>query len=782
MSMTRSPWLRRPRGRALPTLEVLEARNLLNFSQPVLSATGFGPQAIATGDFNRDGKLDVVTANSDNTVSVLFGRGDGTFEPPVNYPVGTNPVRVAVGSLRNNGLLDLVTVNLGSNDLTVLLNNGDGTFSPGDTVAVDRGPRAVALADFNRDGKLDLFVAGTDGSNHRADVLLGNGDGTFRALPPMVPNAAPTDLVLGDFDRDGIPDLVAANAGGYTLSIFGGRGDGTFGQSGLAAGHRVLGIAAGSLSGNGILDLVVPGDTYGRVAVLRGNGDGRFRDPQTYGFFGAGLFAAVADLNNDGKPDVALIDEADRLSVLYNNGSGDFGDFVTYPLSPTPGASPTALAVGDFNRDGKLDVVAALRGASSVSVLLYEPDVTRLTVTAPAAARAGDVLPVTVSARLADGSAAPDYAGRVHFTSSDPLAVLPADYIFTAADHGTHTFAVSLRRAGGQQVTVADTAASALTAGADVAVSPAGANHFAVTPLTSPVRAGSVNTFAVDARDAFDNAATGYRGTVHFTSTDPRATLPEDYTFTAADGGSHGFAAVLRTSGTQTLTATDTRVAARTGSAAIPVTPAAATHLAVTDAPLTTAAGAAFAFTVTAKDPYGNTATGYRGSVHFGSSDGGAALPDDYAFTAGDAGSHPFRAALVSAGGQSLTAGDGAGLSGTQGGILVTPAAAAYLVLAAPAEVSAGVPFELTVTAYDAYGNVATGYAGTVHLTSTDPQAVLPDDYTFTADDGGAHSFTVRLSTPGPVTLTVTDTLTPDLTAAADVTALPPTPPGASRA
>src|SRR5579883_3280757 len=92
---------------SLPRLEALEDRVLLSFSPPILSAAGVGANAVAVADFNGDGNLDVVTANSiNNSVSVLFGRGDGTFAPPATYPAGTNPVRVAVGSLRGNGLMD----------------------------------------------------------------------------------------------------------------------------------------------------------------------------------------------------------------------------------------------------------------------------------------------------------------------------------------------------------------------------------------------------------------------------------------------------------------------------------------------------------------------------------------------------------------------------------------------------------------------------------------------------------------------------------------------------
>ena len=137
---------------------------------------------------------------------------------------------------------------------------------------------------------------------------------------------------------------------------------------------------------------------------------------------------------------------------------------------------------------------------------------------------------------------------------------------------------------------------------------------------------------------------------------------------------------------------------------------------------------------MTALDAFGNAATGYTGTVHFGSSDARAALPADYTFTAADAGTHIFTATLKTAGTQSLTATDttNGSVTGGQAGITVTPGAAVSFTLSAPASVTSGTPFAVTVTARDAYGNVATGYRGTVRFTSSDRRAILPSNYTFT--------------------------------------------------
>jgi hypothetical protein len=167
-------------------------------------------------------------------------------------------------------------------------------------------------------------------------------------------------------------------------------------------------------------------------------------------------------------------------------------------------------------------------------------------------------------------------------------------------------------------------------------------------------------------------------------------------------------------------------------------------------------------FTVTAQDSYGNRVSGYRGTVHFKSSDAKAVLPGNYTFTAADGGMHTFSATLKTAGTQSLTATDTAKgtLTGAQGSIQVNPAAASRFVLSARASVNAGANFSLTVSIVDAYGNVVTGYRGTISFSSSDSTANLPKNYTFTAADLGVHIFTgLMLRKKGKQTIAVKDTL-----------------------
>src|SRR5262249_24803210 len=157
----------------------------------------------------------------------------------------------------------------------------------------------------------------------------------------------------------------------------------------------------------------------------------------------------------------------------------------------------------------------------------------------------------------------------------------------------------------------------------------------------------------------------------------------------------------------------------------------------------------------TALDAYGNTATGYTGIVHFTSSDGLAGLPGDYTFTGVDAGAHIFAngVTLKTAGSQTVTGTDTvtSSITGTSGTITVGAASATHYSVTAPASSTAGNAFNLTVMALDAYGNKATGYTGIIHFTSSDGQAVLPGNYTFTGGDAGMHTFTngITLKTAG---------------------------------
>jgi len=316
--------------------------------------------------------------------------------------------------------------------------------------------------------------------------------------------------------------------------------------------------------------------------------------------------------------------------------------------------------------------------------------------------------------------------------------------------------------AGTQSITATDTANGSLTGSeGGIAVRAARAASLTVSGYPNPTTSGQAGAFTVALFDRYGNAATGYAGTVRFASSDAQATLPADYTFTGADAGTHTFLATLRTAGTQKIGAADTSTRLLSGEQGdIMVNPASGSTLAVSGYPSPSGAGVARTIVVTAYDPAGNVSTGYTGRVHFASSDPGAVLPADYTFAASDAGTHAFSATLVTVGTQSISATDGGSpaASGAQSGIAIQPGAAASLALGGyPAQTASGETHTITATLLDAYGNVSTGYRGTLHLTSSDPDAVLAPDDTFTEADAGIHAFTVALATVGTQSITATD-------------------------
>jgi hypothetical protein len=171
------------------------------------------------------------------------------------------------------------------------------------------------------------------------------------------------------------------------------------------------------------------------------------------------------------------------------------------------------------------------------------------------------------------------------------------------------------------------------------------------------VTAGTAGSLTVTARDAFGNPTTAYTGKVHLSTSDAQGSLPADYTFTAGDGGAHTFSVTLDTAGSQSITAADAGAGSITGSqTGITVNPAAASTLVLSGFPSSATAGTVAIATVTARDPYGNVAGAYTGTVHIGSSDAQADLAPDYAFTSADAGQHTFTVTLKTAGKESVTA------------------------------------------------------------------------------------------------------------------------------
>jgi hypothetical protein len=396
--------------------------------------------------------------------------------------------------------------------------------------------------------------------------------------------------------------------------------------------------------------------------------------------------------------------------------------------------------------------------------------VTSLQVIVPSSVQAGVPAAVEVIALNASNLPAYTYTGTVHFTSSDGAATSPANYTFTAQDHGVHFFQETFNTTGSQTLTVTDTAAATITGSATTTVDPAPVATHVLVIAPPSLLAGIAAPVEVVVLDASNHLATNYTGTVHFTSSDSTATLPANYTFTSSDHGVHFFQVTLNTQGSQTITATDTTTTSLTGTATTTVNPApVATHFLVL-APDNVQPGVATQVEVVALDASNHLAYNYTGTVQFSSSDSSASLPVNYTFTTSNQGIASVDVTWQTADSQTITATDttNSGLNGSATvQVATTPTsnnAATHLLVIAPSVVDLGLAFPVKVFALDAANHLAVGYTGTVQLSSSDNAATLPPAYTFTAQNYGIHFFTVTLATQGTQTITVTDTTTATIT------------------
>jgi hypothetical protein len=381
----------------------------------------------------------------------------------------------------------------------------------------------------------------------------------------------------------------------------------------------------------------------------------------------------------------------------------------------------------------------------------------QIIIEAPSSVPPDEPFDLTVKICDAYGNTVPDYTGTVHFTSSDLGATLPADYPFIPADQGQHTFSVTLHTPGLQMVTATDIANPALSGTANIQVLAGPPQGLVVFGFPAQTQSGAAHTFTVEALDAFGNVAPTYTGTVVFSSSDQRASLPRSYTFTTDDAGIHSFTATLETPGLQSLTVTDPTADFTSSQDGILVLPA---RFVLSGFPSPVSAGARNRFVLRAVDAAGNPDPGYSGTVHFASSDLQADLPADYTFTSSDRGTHVFLAGLKTAGVQWISATDLAwtDVTGMQSGIQVDPGPVSHLRLRGlPTPVYSGNPFNFTVAATDDYDNVVPTYGDSVSFGSSDSRATLPSPWTFTAADRGVHSFTATLRTLGDQSITVGD-------------------------
>lgn len=354
--------------------------------------TGTESSGVVTGDFNGDGKTDLVVLNNGGTpcgsigsVSIWLGNGDETFKAAPSMPISGCPANIVAGDFNGDHKLDLAFAS--GSTVTVLFGNGDGTFSAS-TTSLATGAIFLATGDFNGDGIADLVAMPVSGTSGTVTVLLGQTNGTFVTKSVTVPLLShPLGIAVADFNGDGKADIAALSADytpDTTVATLLGNGDGTFqpgastdiGQSFSAAMNADQMFAAGDFDGDGKADLVIAGaTTVDAFEVLMSKGDGSFtvEPPVALGanYDSVSISVATADFDGDGKADIAVLND-NIVGIYLRKGDGTFTSHVQLDSGAETVPDWLALAVGDFNGDGQPDVATVNSDSDLVSLAIVQ--------------------------------------------------------------------------------------------------------------------------------------------------------------------------------------------------------------------------------------------------------------------------------------------------------------------------------------------------------------------------------------------------------------------------
>jgi hypothetical protein len=353
-----------------------EAAPVTNIVIPPDSSNSGGAISIASADFNGDGLPDFIVGQSSTSpglgIVAFLTERNGSLGKGVVYAQNDALSYVAVGDLGRNGKADVVASNWAIGAVEVLSGNGDGTFQSPTSIPLPGITNGLVIADLNGDGWPDVAMAGKDPVVY---ILLNDGKGSLTLAGTYPISAAAHELVVADLNNDGKPDLAVAMTSTSRVAILLGNGNGSFASAPdyNTTMSSVYGIAAGDLTGNGNLDLVVTSPGDGSIAVAVSHGDGSFSPPSIYP---ASLLksqlnpspgeVALSDVNKDGKLDIVYANSGySSVGVLLGDGAGNFSGPSEFPS----GGGSLAVAISDINKDSWPDVVTADEHFSGVSVL-----------------------------------------------------------------------------------------------------------------------------------------------------------------------------------------------------------------------------------------------------------------------------------------------------------------------------------------------------------------------------------------------------------------------------
>ncbi len=719
-----------------------------------------------TANSSLTGSESGITVNPGSTTHLAF------LQQPSNVTAGTS-ISPAVKVEELDQFNNVVTTDSSSQvSLAFGSNPGGATLSGGSAVTVSHGVATFSSVSANLVGTGDTLVASSGSLNVTSS--------SFNVTP-----GAAVSLQVSGF-----PSSVTAGSSGTVtitaLDAFGNTATGYTGTIHFTSSDSNAVLPANATLTNGVGTFSVTFDTAGTQSVtatdtntssIAGSESGITVNPGSTSHLaflqqpsnvsvGGTISPAVKVEELDQFNNVVTTDSSSQISLAFGSNPGSATLSGGSAVTVTHGvATFSSLSVSAAGTGYTLKASSGSLSSTSSSFNVVAGAAASLKISAPSSATAGNSFSVTITALDANGNTANGYTGTVHFTSSDGLAGLPSNYTFTSTDAGSHTFTITLKTAGSQTLTATDTSTSSIKGSATLSVAAGAATSLQVSGFPSSVTAGSSGTVTVTALDAFGNTATGYTGTVHFTSSDGSAVLPANATLTNGVGT---FTVTFDTAGTQSVTVTDTANSSLTGSeSGITVNPGATTHLVFLQQPSNVTAGTSIspAVKVEELDQFNNVVTtdsSSQISLTFGANPGGATLSGGSAVTVshGVATFSSVSANLVGTG-DTLVASSGS-LNVTSSSFNVTPGAAVSLQVSGfPSSVTAGSAGTVTVTALDANGNTATGYTGTVHFTSSDSNAVLPANATLT---NGVATFSVTFDTAGTQSVTATDTANSSLT------------------
>jgi hypothetical protein len=587
------------------------------------------PKGILTADLNGNGSLDLaVVSQSSNTVSILQSNFTGYFTSGGSYATGSQPFGIVAADFFGIGQLGLAIANSGDNTITILLPNGGGTLRPGSTILLPGVfPTQLVAADFNGDGKIDLAVLNTCGTGPAVcfpqaapqgpgtvTILLGNGDGTFTISPAaLTAGNVPFALAAADLNGDGFIDLVVANQNSNNLTILMGNGDGTFTPANASpnTGNAPSAIAIGDFNGDGNLDLAVTNSVDNTVSILLNQNCSNFPPalcsfapaPASPGVGATPVAISTADMNADGFLDLVVANNSgNAVSILLGDGTGAFHAVVPQGQPDfSTGAAPQALVLGDFNQDGRLDIVTSNSSGSFTFLRQAGAPQLVLTTSNPAPFY-GLFLTFTVNVSPLFGQPASPTGTITFFDGSTPIGTV-------AVNSYQAYFEYPGLNAGSHQVTAVYSGDSNFVSATSNAVSETVTQAQTTTTLTSNVNTVSyVQPFTLTATIQPQNTGTA-TGTVTFFDTSSSTSLGSatlannvaQLTLSKLTTGAHVIVAIYQGdanfTGSSSPTYTENIIQA-------------STTIAVASNPSTISLGQSTTLTATIQPGVGNTATG----------------------------------------------------------------------------------------------------------------------------------------------------------------------------